>query len=204
MQVTHIPDFILTLANTSTAFTFTNLYFSYVILMLLCPGNKGDTDMANKKHLTLNDRIIIETMLNQKASFRDIADAIAKNPTSISREIRSHLIFRRIGGMHLNYNACVHRFNCSKNRICITCHSERKYTLCRRCSMCNTFCKDFEKDSCTKLAKPPYVCNGCGKRATCSLEKCFYKAQDAHSEYKHILAEARSGISLSEDKILYL
>lgn len=204
MQVTPVSDFTLTLTKASVAFTFTSLYFPYVILMLLCPGNEGDTDMANKKHLTLNDRIIIETMLNQKASFRNIADAIAKNPTSISREIRSHLIFRRIGGMHLSYNACVHRFNCSKSHICTTCHSERKYTLCRRCSMCNTFCKDFEKASCTKLAKPPYVCNGCGKRATCSLEKCFYKAQEAHSEYKHILAEARSGISLSEDEILYL
>ncbi len=160
--------------------------------------------MANKKHLTLNERIIIETMLNQKASFKEIADSTGKNPTSISREVRSHLIFRRVGGMHLNYNACIHRFNCSKNHICTTCHSERKYTLCRRCSMCNTFCNDFEVSHCNRLEKPPYVCNGCGKRSTCSLEKRFYKAHEAHSEYKQVLTESRSGISLSESEILYL
>ena len=204
MQVTYSSNSTLTLTNTSTVFTLTIPPTPHVILMLLCPGNKGGTDMANKKHLTLDERIIIETMLNQKASFREIADSIGKNPTSISREVRSHLIFRRIGGINLNYNACVHRFHCTKKHICSTCHSERKYTLCRRCSMCNTFCKDFKKYTCTKLEKPPYVCNGCGTRSTCSLEKCFYKAHDAHSEYKQVLTESRSGISLSAAEILYL
>ena len=26
--------------------------------------------------------------------------------------------------------------------------------------MCNAFCKDFEKETCKRLLKPPYVCNG--------------------------------------------
>lgn len=160
--------------------------------------------MANQKHLTLEERIAIETMLNEKSSFREIAKTLGKNPSSISREIRHHLVFRRIGGHYLNYNACVNRINCSKSNVCSTCHSSRKFKLCRRCSMCNKFCKDFKKHECPMLDKPPYVCNGCGKRASCSLEKRLYKAQEAHAEYTHVLSESRSGISLSENELLYL
>lgn len=160
--------------------------------------------MATNKHLTLNERIIIETMLNDKSSFREIAKALEKNPSSISREIRHHLLFRRIGGHYLNYNSCVHRISCSKSNICSSCHSSRKFKLCRRCSMCNKFCKDFQKYDCPLLENPPYVCNGCRKRTECSLEKKFYRAQEAHAEYAQVLSESRSGISLSEEELLYL
>lgn len=160
--------------------------------------------MANNKHLTLDDRITIETMLHDKASFKAIAIALNKDPSTISNEIRSHLVFRRVGGMRTGYNSCALRFNCSRNHICSPCHSERKYSLCRRCSMCNAFCKDFQMEACKRLSKPPYICNGCGLRYSCSLEKRFYHAQDAHKEYRLVLSESRSGISLSEDEIRHL
>lgn len=160
--------------------------------------------MANHKHLTKDNRSIIETMLNNRASFREIAVALDKDPSTISKEIRSHLIFRRIGGMRVNYNPCALRFQCSKRHICSTCHSERKYSLCKRCSMCNAFCKDFQKEICNKLLRPPYVCNGCSNRYSCSLEKRLYVAADAQKEYQLVLSEARSGISLSESEIRYL
>lgn len=70
--------------------------------------------------------------------------------------------------------------------------------------MCNTFCKDFQKEVCTKLLKPPYVCNGCGNRNLCSLEKRFYYAADAQKEYQLVLSESRSGISLSEAEVAHL
>lgn len=160
--------------------------------------------MANFNHLTLDDRCTIQALLDQKASFADIARTLQKDPTTISREVRSHLIFRRVGGLHLNYNACIHRLDCSKSRICAECHSQRRYSLCRRCSMCNAFCKDFQAYSCPKLMKPPYVCNACGNRITCSLEKRFYKAQEAYKEYRDVLSEARSGFSFSEKEICFL
>lgn len=160
--------------------------------------------MANNKHLTLDNRITIEAMLHDKASFKAIADALDKDPSTISNEIRSHLVFRRVGGMRTGYNSCSLRFTCSHSRICSPCHSERKFSLCRRCSMCNAFCKDFQMETCKRLSKPPYVCNGCGLRYSCSLEKRFYHAQDAHKEYRLVLSESRSGISLSEDEIRYL
>lgn len=160
--------------------------------------------MANNKHLTLDERITIESMLKEKCSFKDIASSLGKDPTTISKEIRSHLIFRRTGGMHTNYNSCIHRFECKLHHICNTCHSQRKYTLCRRCSMCNAFCKDFQRQTCIRLEKPPYVCNGCPQRFSCSLEKRLYNAKDAHKEYLLVLSESRTGISLSEDEIANL
>lgn len=160
--------------------------------------------MANNKHLTLDDRLIIEYMLKDKSSFKMIGNALMKDPTTISKEIRSRLIFRRIGAINVNYNACTLRFTCTKARICSPCHSERKFKLCQRCSMCNSFCKDFQKQDCTRLEKPPYICNGCSQRFRCSLEKRFYNAQYAQKEYRDVLSESRSGISFSEDEIRYL
>lgn len=160
--------------------------------------------MANNKHLTTDNRCTIQTMLNDRASFKTIADALDKDPSTISKEIRSHLVFRKIGGVNLHYNACAHRFNCTKDYLCSPCHAARHYKLCKRCNMCNTFCKDFQKEICSKLLKPPYVCNGCGNRSTCSLEKRFYYASEAQKEYELVLSEARSGISLSEEEVQHL
>ncbi len=160
--------------------------------------------MAKYKHLTLNDRITISVMLDRNASFKESARALDKDPSSISKEVRSHLAFRRVGAFHLNYNACAHRNSCTLSNICSPCVSQRKFKLCRRCSFCNKFCKDFRLQICDKLLKPPYVCNPCRQRDSCSLEKRFYYAAQAHKEYRLTLSEARSGISFSEPEIRHL
>lgn len=160
--------------------------------------------MAKNKHLTLDERITIETMLKEKANITKIANTLDKHPTTISKEIRNHLVFRRVGAMHCNYNACALRFKCEKTKICTTCHSERRHSLCKRCSMCNAFCKDFVRQTCPKLSKPPYVCNGCGNRLSCSLEKHYYYAKDADVEYRQLLSDSRNGISLSEEELRHL
>lgn len=157
--------------------------------------------MTKNKHLTFDERNEIEIMLKRHCSFRQIASSLSKDPTTISKEIRSHSLSRRIGGVGVNYNACAFRFKCSKRHICTICHSERKYTLCRRCSMCNAFCESFEKETCNKLDKPPYVCNGCSSRLSCTLEKKLYYASEAHQQYRNVLSESRTGISLSEQEI---
>ena len=157
--------------------------------------------MSKNKHLNLDDRCKIQLMLDNKESFSSIAAALGKDPTTISKEVRNHLQYRKVGAYHLTYNACAKRVSCPKSHICTECHASRKYTLCRRCSLCNAFCKDFEKETCRHLLKPPYVCNGCGKRSVCSLEKRVYNADFAHREYRDVLSESRTGLSYSEDEI---
>lgn len=59
----------------------------------------------NKKHLSLDDRLTISKMLSERQSFKKIADAVGKNCTTISREIRNHLEFRKTGGYGHPFNA---------------------------------------------------------------------------------------------------
>lgn len=61
-----------------------------------------------------------------------------------------------------------------------------------------------KKESCEKLKKPPYVCNGCSKRNICTLSKQLYDSTYAFKEYKDNLQEARTGITYSEKEIEHL
>ena len=47
---------------------------------------------GNGKHLTFSDRVYIEQELVQKSSFRDIAIVLGKDPSTISKEIKSHFM----------------------------------------------------------------------------------------------------------------
>ena len=157
----------------------------------------------NKTHLSLEDRFTISLMLSQQSSFKQIASAVGKNCTSISREIRNHLEYRRSGGYGRSYNACLHRRDCSICFLCTSCSSVKR-KRCSLCVKCNSHCPDFKEERCGRLEKPPYVCNGCPDRHSCTLEKRLYHPSHAHKEYLDLLSEARSGISYSEEEIRHL
>lgn len=160
--------------------------------------------MANQKHLTLNERFSIASMLEDECSFKHIGLILDKDPTTISKEIRGHIVFMKTGAYGRPYNACVFRFSCDKRMVCGSCHSSRNYSFCRFCKDCNSHCPDFKQEYCTRLTKPPYVCNGCKLRNTCTLEKQFYKPAEADAEYREILSESRTGLSLSEEEVHHL
>lgn len=44
----------------------------------------------NQKHLTLDDHIYIENELNKGTSFKDTARFLCKDPTTISKEVKTH------------------------------------------------------------------------------------------------------------------
>ena len=160
--------------------------------------------MAKYKHLTLKDRCLIQSMLNEKYKLSAIANTIGKDPSTVSKEIRAHITVENKGGFNTNYNSCVHRYSCTKSHICTKCHSIRKYKLCKRCSMCNAFCDFYEKEVCTKFTKPPYVCNGCSNRSSCTLQKHFYYADIANKKYLETLSSTRQGFSFSEAELQHL
>ena len=87
--------------------------------------------MANNKHLSLSDRITIESMLEKHHTFKEIGSFLDKNPTTISKEIRSRFVTLRTGCRYIQYNNCQLRFSCSKKHLCHPCHSSRKFKLCR-------------------------------------------------------------------------
>lgn len=155
----------------------------------------------NRDHLTLENRQVIEQMLNSGQYPVEIAKVLGKHLSTICREIKTRSITKRSSDRAFHYNNCAKRFNCNKSHICYPCKALHKYSLCRRCNLCNANCGDFVPDVCRKLRKSPHVCNGCGNAYDCSLEKRFYFAADADKDYHTVLSDARSGISYSEEEL---
>ena len=151
------------------------------------------------KHLTLSERKEIEISLKEGKSFKEIGRNLSKDCTTISKEVRYHLVERKSGAWGQSYNACALRFGCHKSMLCNTQNCETK--KCRICKVCNNFCNSFFEEKCGKLSKPPYVCNGCDSLKKCTLRKKFYVARDAHEEYEDIRSESRTGIAITESEL---
>ena len=149
--------------------------------------------MEKNKHLTSDDRRFIEDSLNHKMSYASIANALGKDPTTISKEVKTHSILRRDGCFGKNYNNCKHQFFCKRSALCDPCNSPQKHVYCKNCTMCNQHCPDYEPIICSRRKKTAHVCNGCGFVRECNYEKTFYKASRAQQEYKTLLSESRSG-----------
>lgn len=173
-----------------------------ILIIHIWDDDKEDTIME-KTHLSLDDRITIAQMLSGGQSFKRIALAVGKGCTSISREVRGHLLFKKTGGYGRPFNACAHRRDCTVRSLCAQCPSPKK-GRCSLCDKCNDHCPDFERQACPRLEKPPYVCNGCPDKARCTLEKRFYDGAHAHKEYRALLSECRSGIPYTEEEIRHL
>lgn len=152
--------------------------------------------MAKFKHLSSLERLIIEQGLKDGNSFKALGRELGRDCTTISKEIRSHLIYKKTGGMGKPFNDCANRFSCDHTYLCesVNCRNRR----CCFCSQCHLYCPDYSKTVCTKLDKPPYVCNGCKERSKCTLEKRLYSASAAQAEYEEVRTESRSGFCISE------
>lgn len=151
------------------------------------------------KHMSLSERKDIEILLKEGRSFKEIGRALNRDCTTISKDIRYHMIERKSGAWGQAYNACAIRFGCKKSLLCG--NQDCGMKKCSFCSICNNFCDSFIEEVCKKLDKPPYVCNGCGNLKKCTLRKKFYFAKEAQEEYEYIRSEARTGISITESEL---
>ena len=74
------------------------------------------------KHLTLDDRITIQKGLKERLSFTEIAASIGKDPSTVSKEVRGHLIVKENGTRSRPYNPCLGRKICTLQRkACAEC-----------------------------------------------------------------------------------
>ena len=161
---------------------------------------------GNQKHLTLDDRLYIEHSLNEGCSLKDIAKFLCKDPTTVSKEIRLHRIQNtwNKGSFNNPYNFCIHRFRCKKTNACekiIICD-----TLCRSCHKCNMVCSRFEKESCRRLDRAPFVCNGCTrKKNLCTIPtKYDYNAHTAQRHYEELRSSSRAGVNKSRSEMHHI
>ena len=156
--------------------------------------------MSKFKHLDLSDRIAIEHGLVEGLSFKKIAVRIEKHCSTVSLEVRKRSSVQKTGGYGRSFNDCLNRFECGYRDLCKD-KSGCRTRFCRFCVKCSSVCPDYSKESCDRLLKPPYVCNGCVLRRGCTLQKCIYKASSAHEQYTTELRTSRSGITADEEEI---
>ena len=155
--------------------------------------------MAKHKHLTLDERYTIQHMLGERASFASIARKLGRDRSTISKEIRSHLTFKKTGCLGRPFNDCANRFQCGKFFCKVGCERCNP-----KCAKCISNCDVYEKEICPKHISHPYVCNGCVKRTHCTLEKRIYSARYAENEYRLTLREVRQGVTITESEALLL
>ena len=158
--------------------------------------NKG-----NQKHLTFEQRVDIEKGLTENKSFTEIGRIIGKNPSTISKEVRLHAHTKERPDSGYTHPPCIHRKNCKMTCLCDKmCGIHCK--LCRKPSFrCTDICPAYETAECEKLNKPPYVCNGCGKKTHCLMPRKFYSSKYAHDEYRSVLVDCRAGINQTPESI---
>ncbi len=159
--------------------------------------------MATYKRIDLEDRITIAAELKQNTSLSEIGRELGRSTSSISREIKTHRTKLITYAMHMSTNRCIHRRDCFRHDLCTgqshICR-KKKCSTCRSLN-CNVTCKDYQEEKCSKLERPPYVCNGCLKKSSCALVKYMYKAADANETCTAKRSDSRSGLNMSEGEL---
>lgn len=161
-----------------------------------------DTKKGNQKHLTYMDRAFIEQSLETDMSFRQIAEELGKDPSTISKEIRKHRIISG-GKSGRGFTDCRLAPMCQKQHICLKSGCQYYCATCSR-YRCDKRCGDYIPTACDKLRKPPYVCNGCERRQYCRLGKYYYRAKFADDSYIAVLRESRKGIDMTPEDFDHL
>ena len=158
--------------------------------------------MAKNKHLTDEERLLIENWLKGGISLKKIAGELGKSTSTISREIRAHALSSDKSATGRVPNRCMQRSKCIKCQICFDRPDCTR--RCSSCKLCNLMCDEFEEEVCCRLYDPPYVCNGCVDERICTLRKRYYLHKKAHEAYREMLVESRTGANISEDELMAL
>ena len=134
-------------------------------------------DSENKnKHLTLEERRIIERGIEHGATKTAIAETLGKDNSTIGKEIKGH---RTIS------------FKCKLPLECAN------YKRCKYGRECFAECEDYKEFKCTRRDRSPGACNGCSNYRSCRFTKYRYDANDANHAYRMELVESREGVNLT-------
>ena len=128
-------------------------------------------------HLSLEERLIIQTGIEHRSPKSHIADSIGKDPTTVAKEVQRHRILRPRNTFN-SANICIHL---------------------RECHGCKARCSRYEELACSLRDRSPGACNGCDRIRQCRLDKYLYDAKAAHDSYTAELSAAREGINLTPE-----
>ena len=159
--------------------------------------------MSNYKHLTFQERIRIEELLDKNNSINMISKILGKSRSTIAREITRNRYL--VTEASFTLRTCKYSFSCERSHMC---GDESCKRNCKGCfDLCNTSkCKDYVPEQCHKIMNAPFVCNGCEKfdnrgSVNCRYFKYKYMAKKAQIAYEDKLTESRSGISFTPSEI---
>ena len=146
--------------------------------------------------------------MNDGESFRSIAKDLNKDPSTISKEVRRHSILKERNPEAFAPIPCANNYDSKAPRknICTAMHMCGDEKCSRMCVSCNKFkcgkdCSYYKPRECEKLAKPPYVCNGCSKRANCMMDRKIYSSKYAQDTYENLRTTSREGINQTPESI---
>ena len=128
------------------------------------------------KHLTSEERRIIETGIRNGSTKTAIAATIGKDNSTIGKEIKLH---RKL------------KFKCTLPRPCVN------YKHCKYKRECSPTCEDFVPFVCKRRDRSPGACNGCKSNSSCRFDKYYYDPADAEHEYRMTLVDSRSGYNIT-------
>ena len=140
----------------------------------------------SKGHLSYSDRLAIENMLNDGHTIKEIEKDIKRDSSNIIREIRRHITLV-YPGTYDNQHPCLKHHSCNVKSF-----------------ECYKSCKNIEIKLCPKLATSPHTCNNCTTKGGCRFVKRYYKAREAHDEYKLKVSECRTGLHYNDFEMLVL
>lgn len=160
---------------------------------------------TNGRHLTKENREVIECGLRGGESARRIARKIGASPSTVTREVKANRTVRepRLPKGALRSSRCSHFAACQRGgEACEGCPTRLTSCKRRRTRDCTRSCPDFDLRMCPATQRWPYVCrDGCPKRAHCGYPKCSYGAADADAAYRARLSSSREGIGIGADEL---
>ena len=129
------------------------------------------------KHLTLEDRQLIQKGLRERRSFAEIANSIGCSPVTVSMEIRKHRYLKKIEDRNrVPINNCKYRYTCKRRDVCQRPKGKKCRIPCRDCLRCNSLCPDYIYAPCRIKDKAPYVCNNCIEKSICIMQATHIKS----------------------------
>ena len=127
-------------------------------------------------HLTMEERRIIATGIENESSKSAIAETIGKEKSTVGKEIKLHRIL---------VCKCPFPLECENYRKCV---HERQ---------CTVECPEYAPFKCSRRDRSPGACNGCSKWAYCRFNKYRYSPESAQHEYETSLVNSRQGVNLT-------
>lgn len=140
--------------------------------------------MPDNKHLTLSDRITIQTGLENGASRKTIAQTLGKSPSTVCKEVKKNSYSAKYKQPYMRKNST---YDCAK------------ILECGYNAVCTKVCDKREPVKCKRRDRTVGVCNGCEllKNRQCRLTRRFYDAEKAQESYSYTLRDSREGVNLT-------